>query len=53
MKNVCFVAMQDPGTKPVERHWTSVDMGTEIYVSGNEVAEWTVSHFDIIVPDKY
>ncbi|CAI9784297.1 unnamed protein product [Fraxinus pennsylvanica] len=44
---------QDPGTKPVERHWTSIDLGTEIYVSGNEVAEWTVSHFDIIVPEKY
>lgn len=47
-----FVIMQDPGTAPVERHWPSVDLGTEIYVSGNEVAEWTVSDFDIIVPES-
>ncbi|KAG8365693.1 hypothetical protein BUALT_Bualt18G0133200 [Buddleja alternifolia] len=40
---------QDLGTKPVERHWPSIDLGTEIYVSDNEVAEWTVSDFDIIV----
>lgn len=42
--------LQDPDTEPVERHWPSVDIGTEIYVSGNEVAEWTVSDFDIVVP---
>ncbi|KAK1389222.1 Calcium/calcium/calmodulin-dependent Serine/Threonine-kinase [Heracleum sosnowskyi] len=42
---------QDPGTAPFERHWPSIDLGTEIYISENQVAEWTVSDFDIIVPD--
>ncbi|XP_073284075.1 uncharacterized protein [Primulina huaijiensis] len=41
---------QEAGTKPVERHWPSVDLGTEIYMSANVMAEWTVSNFDIIVP---
>lgn len=41
---------QDPGTKPVERHWPSIDVGTEIYVSENEIAEWRLSNFDILVP---
>lgn len=41
---------QDPGTVPVARYWPSIDLGTEIYISGNEVAEWTVSDFDIILP---
>ncbi|KAM3683386.1 hypothetical protein ACB098_12G143500 [Castanea mollissima] len=41
---------QDPGTGPVARYWPSIDLGTEIYISGNEVAEWTVSDFDIILP---
>ncbi|XP_071905173.1 uncharacterized protein [Coffea arabica] len=44
---------QDPGTKPAKRHWPSVDLGTEIYLSGNEIAEWSVSDFDIIVPKKH
>ncbi|XP_010273506.1 PREDICTED: uncharacterized protein LOC104609019 [Nelumbo nucifera] len=43
---------QDPGTKPVERHRPSIDLGTEIYISDNEVAEWTVSDFDIIIPSN-
>lgn len=42
---------QDPGTVPVKRRWTSLDVGTEIYVSENQVAEWTLSHFDILVPN--
>ncbi|KAK4387160.1 hypothetical protein Sango_2586600 [Sesamum angolense] len=41
---------QDPGTKPVERHWPSINIGAEIYISSNEVAEWIVSDFDILVP---
>ncbi|CAJ2659491.1 unnamed protein product [Trifolium pratense] len=41
---------QDPGTTPVERHWPSIDLGTEIYISDGQLAEWTVSNFDIIVP---
>lgn len=43
---------QDPSSKPVERHWSSIDLGTEIYVSENQVAEWTVSDFDVIVPEN-
>lgn len=44
---------QDPGTEPVRRHWPSIDLGTEIYVSGqDEVAEWTVSDFDVLVPKR-
>ncbi|KAI8005658.1 putative cinnamyl alcohol dehydrogenase 6 [Camellia lanceoleosa] len=35
--------IQDPGTEPVERHWPSIDLGTEIYMSDNQIAEWTVS----------
>lgn len=42
--------MQDPGAPPAKRYWPSIDLGTEIFVSGNEYAEWTVSDFDIIVP---
>lgn len=42
--------MQDPGTKPVERHWPSIDLGTEIYISSDQVGEWIVSDFDIILP---
>jgi hypothetical protein len=47
---VVFDVMQDPGTTPVERHWTSIDLGTEIYISSDQVAEWIVSDFDIVVP---
>ncbi|MQL72902.1 hypothetical protein Taro_005233 [Colocasia esculenta] len=44
---------QDPGTAPARRQWTSLDVGTEIYVSDvGEVAEWTVSDFDVIVPKQ-
>ncbi|KAK6133548.1 hypothetical protein DH2020_032677 [Rehmannia glutinosa] len=41
---------QDPGTEPARRQWRSVDLGTEIYKDPNQVAEWTVSNFDILVP---
>ncbi|XP_021900022.1 uncharacterized protein LOC110816221 isoform X2 [Carica papaya] len=35
---------QDPGTPPARRIWTSIDSGTEIFVSDQEeVAEWTLS----------
>lgn len=47
---------QDPGTKPARRVWSSINVGTEIYVSQNgETAEWTVSDFDVLVPkgDNY
>lgn len=49
---VSWVILQDPGTEPVERHWPSIDLGTEIYVSSNQLAEWIVSDFDIIVTDE-
>ncbi|XP_052201245.1 uncharacterized protein LOC127807445 isoform X1 [Diospyros lotus] len=40
---------QDPGTLPARRQWTSVNLGTEIYKDPDQVAEWTVSDFDIFV----
>ncbi|XP_051133780.1 uncharacterized protein LOC127253306 [Andrographis paniculata] len=44
---------QDPGTPPARRQWTSIDLGTEIYMGRpDQVAEWTVSNFDILVPKK-
>ncbi|KAH7838001.1 hypothetical protein Vadar_020775 [Vaccinium darrowii] len=43
---------QDPGTEPARRQWTSVDLGTEIFKDHNQVAEWTVSDFDILVPEQ-
>lgn len=42
--------MQDPGSEAVVRHWPSIDVGTEIYLSGNEIAEWSLSNFDILLP---
>ncbi|KAI3460733.1 hypothetical protein Pfo_017396 [Paulownia fortunei] len=40
---------QDPGSTPARRIWTSLDVGTEIFVSDqDEVAEWTLSNFDVI-----
>ncbi|KAI3464308.1 hypothetical protein Pfo_020971 [Paulownia fortunei] len=42
---------QDPGTNPAKRVWSSINVGTEIYVSPAGVtAEWTVSDFDVLVP---
>lgn len=43
---------QDPGTPPAKRRWPSLDVGTEIYVSKNAEAEWTLSGFDILVPNN-
>ncbi|KAK6917731.1 hypothetical protein RJ641_018482 [Dillenia turbinata] len=43
---------QDPGTSPAKRKWMSVDIGTEIYVDPNQEAEWTVSDFDILIPEQ-
>ncbi|XP_022852751.1 uncharacterized protein LOC111374326 isoform X1 [Olea europaea var. sylvestris] len=41
---------QDPGTTPARRVWTSLDVGTEIFVSTkDEVAEWTLSDFNVIL----
>ncbi|KAJ0829583.1 hypothetical protein HanPSC8_Chr15g0645521 [Helianthus annuus] len=41
---------QDPGTKAAKRIWTSLDVGTEIFVSDrDEEAEWTLSDFDVII----
>ncbi|XP_057966037.1 uncharacterized protein LOC131156402 isoform X2 [Malania oleifera] len=40
---------QDPGTPPAKRIWTSLDVGTEVFISKkDEMAEWTVSHFDVL-----
>jgi len=43
--------VQDPGTPPIKRQWSSIDLGTEVYRDPNQVVEWTVSDFDIIVPE--
>ncbi|KAI4384911.1 hypothetical protein MLD38_002996 [Melastoma candidum] len=44
---------QDPGTTPARRIWTSIDMGTEIYISNKEeMAEWTISDFDVLIPPQ-
>ncbi|XVF72830.1 hypothetical protein PTKIN_Ptkin12aG0152400 [Pterospermum kingtungense] len=41
---------QDPGTPPAKRIWTSIDMGTEIFISDqDEEAEWTLSDFDVLL----
>lgn len=49
---VSVLFLQDPGTPPARRQWPSIDLGTEIYKDPNQVAEWTVSDFDIIVPSS-
>ena len=42
--------LQDPGSKDAKRIWTSLDVGTEIFVSNkDEEAEWSVSDFDVII----
>ncbi|XP_074269808.1 uncharacterized protein LOC141592844 [Silene latifolia] len=41
---------QDPGTTPIKRKWSSIDLGVEVYRDPDQVIEWTVSDFDIIVP---
>lgn len=44
--------LQDPGSPPARRIWTSINVGTEIYVSRSpQTAEWTVSDFDVLVPE--
>ncbi|XP_057965194.1 uncharacterized protein LOC131155797 [Malania oleifera] len=41
---------QDPGTRPAKRIWTSLDVGTEVFVSDkDEVAEWTLSDFNVLL----
>ncbi|KAJ0980523.1 hypothetical protein J5N97_008778 [Dioscorea zingiberensis] len=41
---------QDTGTPPARRIWTSIDAGTEIFISNNEeIAEWTISDFDVVI----
>uniref|UniRef100_A0A7N0UTL2 DUF7705 domain-containing protein n=1 Tax=Kalanchoe fedtschenkoi TaxID=63787 RepID=A0A7N0UTL2_KALFE len=41
---------QDPGHPPARRIWTSLDVGTEVFISDrDEVAEWTLSDFDVIL----
>nr|XP_027063829.1 uncharacterized protein LOC113690202 [Coffea arabica] len=43
---------QDPGSPPAKRYWPSINVGTEIFGSEDEIAEWTVSDFDIVVPEE-
>ncbi|XP_010665508.3 uncharacterized protein LOC104882806 [Beta vulgaris subsp. vulgaris] len=42
---------QDPGTQPIKRRWSSIDLGVEVYRDPDQVVEWTVSDFDILVPE--
>eukprot|EP01018_Ginkgo_biloba_P015689 Gb_14243 [translate_table: standard] len=44
---------QDPGTPPAKRVWPSIDVGTEIFRSGNadDMAEWTLTDFDVLVTE--
>lgn len=47
---MALFSLQDPGTQPARRIWTSIDVGTEIFVSKkDEVAEWTLSEFDVLL----
>ncbi|KAK9696867.1 hypothetical protein RND81_08G002300 [Saponaria officinalis] len=41
---------QDPGTTPIKRKWSSIDLGVEVYRDPRQLVEWTVSDFDIIIP---
>lgn len=44
---------QDPGTPPAPRSWTSIDVGTEIFISSEpETAEWIISDFDVLSSDE-
>lgn len=43
--------MQDPDTIVAKRISTSINLGTEIFID-NEIAEWTVSNSDIIIPNE-
>lgn len=45
-------SLQDPGTPPARRQWMSVDLGTEIFKDPDQVAEWTVTDFDILIPKQ-
>ena len=48
--SLVLCVVQDPGTPAAKRVWTSIDTGTEIFVSDkDEVAEWTLSDFDVIL----
>ncbi|KAK7823812.1 uncharacterized protein LOC136064216 [Quercus suber] len=43
---------QDPGTGLARRVWSSINVGTEIYVSSTGMtAKWFVRDFDILVPE--
>ncbi|KAH9289180.1 hypothetical protein KI387_033297 [Taxus chinensis] len=41
---------QDIGSAPAKRVWPSIDVGTEIFRSpnANDMAEWTLSDFDVV-----
>lgn len=51
---IFILLLQDPGTPPTRRIWTSIDMGTEIFVNDKEeLAEWTLSDFDVLYTSTY
>ncbi|KAF7840358.1 uncharacterized protein G2W53_002656 [Senna tora] len=43
---------QEPGTTPARRKWTSINIGTEIFKDPQQIAIWTVSDFDILIPKQ-
>ncbi|XP_074568757.1 uncharacterized protein LOC141825270 [Curcuma longa] len=43
---------QEPDTPPARRKWTSLDVGTEIYVDDHAEAEWILSDFDVMIVPK-
>ncbi|KAI5063284.1 hypothetical protein GOP47_0021831 [Adiantum capillus-veneris] len=44
---------QDPNTTAAPRKWSSLDVGTEIYISQKpQTAEWIVSDFDVLSKDS-
>ncbi|KAL8143964.1 hypothetical protein V2J09_016996 [Rumex salicifolius] len=45
---------QDPGSKRARWIWSSINVGTEIYISGaGETAEWSVSDFNVLIKDEF
>nr|DAD44008.1 TPA_asm: hypothetical protein HUJ06_002238 [Nelumbo nucifera] len=40
---------QDPGTVPMDRSWDSIGVGTEVFMNPDQVVEWTISDFDILM----
>lgn len=45
------VVLQDRGTKPERRIWSSINVGIGIYVTDKvEITKWTFSDFYVVIP---